>query len=69
MSQAGDPDGESLARTLADLVAAQTRLHGLDDDFYLQGYLAEGRYPIPARSGRRPTSSSDGSSCASWSSA
>ena len=33
-----------MGRTLADLASAQTRLQGLDDDFYLQGSLPEGRY-------------------------
>jgi hypothetical protein len=33
-----------LGSTLAELAAAQTRLQGLDDDFYLRGSLPEGRY-------------------------
>ncbi len=33
-----------MGRTLSDLGAAQSRLQGLDDDFYVRGVLAEGRY-------------------------
>ena len=33
-----------MARTLADLGSAQSRLQALDDDFYVRGVLAEGRY-------------------------
>jgi hypothetical protein len=44
LGQAGVPDHESLGRTLADLAAAQTRLQSLDDDYYVRGALAEGRY-------------------------
>ena len=44
LGQAGDPENESLGRTLAELAGAQTRLQGLDDDFYVRGSLPEGRY-------------------------
>ena len=33
-----------MGRTLADLGAAQSRLQGLDDEFYVRGVLGEGRY-------------------------
>jgi len=33
-----------MGRTLAELGEAQSRLQGLDDDFYVRGVLAEGRY-------------------------
>ena len=33
-----------MGRTLADFGAAQSRLHALDDDLYVRGVLAEGRY-------------------------
>ena len=43
-AQAGAADDGSLGRALADLAAAQGRLQALDDDFYVHGGLAEGRY-------------------------
>lgn len=44
LAGAGGTDEESLGRTLAELGAAQSRLQGLDDDFYVRGSLPEGRY-------------------------
>jgi len=44
LAQAGAQDDGSMGRTLADLGTAQTRLQALDDDFYVRGALAEGRY-------------------------
>jgi len=44
LSRAGACDDGTMGRTLADLGAAQTRLEGLDDDFYVRGVLAEGRH-------------------------
>ncbi len=45
LAEAGEPEGEeSLALMLAELASAQTRLQGLDDDFYVRGSLPEGRY-------------------------
>ena len=44
LAHAGARDDGTMGRTLADLGAAQIRLQGLDDDFYLRGVLAEGRY-------------------------
>ena len=44
LAQAGTGDDGGMGRTLADLGAAQSRLQGLDDDFYVRGVLAEGRY-------------------------
>jgi DNA invertase Pin-like site-specific DNA recombinase len=44
LAQARGGDDGSLGRTLADLGAAQSRLQALDDDFYVRGVLAEGRY-------------------------
>jgi hypothetical protein len=35
---------DGMGHALADLGAAQTRLQALDDDFYVRGVLAEGRY-------------------------
>ena len=43
-AHAGAADDGSLGRALADLAAAQGRLQALDDDFYVHGGLAEGRY-------------------------
>lgn len=40
----GDRDEASLARSLAELGSAQSRLQGLDDDFYVRGALPEARY-------------------------
>ena len=37
-------DDPSVGRVLSDLGAAQGRLQCLDDDFYVRGVLAEGRY-------------------------
>jgi hypothetical protein len=46
-STAGDAE---LAQALADLGSAQGRLHTLDDDYYVQGVLAESRYrPVKAK--------------------
>jgi hypothetical protein len=40
LAEAGETDGEeSLALMLAELASAQTRLQGLDDDFYVRGSL------------------------------
>jgi len=44
LAQAGAGDDRTVGGTLADLGAAQSRLQGLDDDFYVRGALAEGRY-------------------------
>ncbi len=33
-----------MGRTLSEPGAAQSRLQGLDDDFYVRGVVAEGRY-------------------------
>ncbi len=44
LGQADHPDNESLGRTLGNLATAQSRLHGLDDDFYVRGSPPEGRY-------------------------
>ncbi|MDQ3641713.1 MAG: recombinase family protein [Actinomycetota bacterium] len=44
LAQAGAGDDGAMGRTLADLGAAQRRLQALDDDFYVRGVLAEGRY-------------------------
>ena len=44
LAQAGAGDDGAMGRTLADLGAAQSRLQGLDDDYYVRGVLAEGRY-------------------------
>ena len=44
LAQAGAGDDATMGRTLSDLGAAQSRLQGLDDDFYVRGALAEGRY-------------------------
>ncbi|MGI8810834.1 MAG: hypothetical protein ACR2KK_23935 [Acidimicrobiales bacterium] len=44
LAQAGAGDDATMGRTLSDLGAAQSRLQGLDDDFYVRGVLAEGRY-------------------------
>jgi DNA invertase Pin-like site-specific DNA recombinase len=44
LGPAGETGDESLGSTLAELAATQTRLQGLDDDFYLRGSLPEGRY-------------------------
>jgi hypothetical protein len=44
VAQAGAGDDATMGRTLADLGAAQSRLQALDDDFYVRGVLAEGRY-------------------------
>ena len=44
LAQAGAGDDGTMGRTLADLGAAQSRLQALDDDFYVHGVLAEGRY-------------------------
>ena len=44
LAQAGAGDEGAMGRTLADLRAAQSRLRGLDDEFYVRGVLGEGRY-------------------------
>jgi site-specific DNA recombinase len=44
LAEAAETGGESLALMLAELASAQTRLQGLDDDFYVRGSLPEGRY-------------------------
>ncbi len=44
LAQAGAGNDATLGRTLAELGAAQRRLQALDDDFYVRGVLAEGRY-------------------------
>jgi hypothetical protein len=44
LAQAGTGDEGALGRRLADLGAAQSRLQGLDDEFYVRGVLGEGRY-------------------------
>jgi len=44
LAQAGAGDDGTMGGKLADLGAAQSRLQGLDDDFYVRGTLAEGRY-------------------------
>ncbi len=44
LAQTGTRDDRSLGRTLAELGSAQSRLQCLDDDFYVRGVLAEGRY-------------------------
>ncbi len=44
LAQAGAGDDGTMGGTLADLGSAQSRLQGLDDDFYVRGVLAEGRY-------------------------
>ncbi len=44
LAHAGAGDDGTMGRTLADLGAAQSRLQALDDDFYVRGVLAEGRY-------------------------
>lgn len=46
-----------MGRTLAYLGGAQSRLQALDDDFYVRGVLAEGRYRslrVKTRAGDRP---------------
>ena len=44
LAQAGAGDDGTRGRTLADLGAAQSRLQGLDDEFYVRGVLGERRY-------------------------
>jgi hypothetical protein len=44
LAQASALDDGTMGRTLANLGAAQSRLQALDDDFYVRGVLAEGRY-------------------------
>jgi hypothetical protein len=44
LAQAGAGDDGTMGRTLSDLGVAQSRLQALDDDFYVRGVLAEGRY-------------------------
>ena len=44
LAQAGAGDDGTMGRALSDLGAAQSRLQGLDDDFYVRGVLVEGRY-------------------------
>ena len=44
LAQAGAGDDGTMGATLADLGEAQSRLQALDDDFYVRGVLAEGRY-------------------------
>ena len=44
LAQAGAGDDGTMGRSLADLGEAQSRLQTLDDDFYVRGVLAEGRY-------------------------
>ncbi len=44
LAQTSTADDGTMGRTLADLGAAQSRLQALDDDFYVRGVLAEGRY-------------------------
>ena len=44
LAEAGAGDDGTIGRALSDLGAAQSRLQGLDDDFYVRGVLAEGRY-------------------------
>ena len=39
-------DGEEVGRTLAELAATESRLHVLDDDYYLRGTLPESRYRV-----------------------
>ncbi|MDQ6784937.1 MAG: recombinase family protein, partial [Actinomycetota bacterium] len=44
VAQAGAADDGTMGAKLADLGAAQTRLQGLDEDFYVRATLGEGRY-------------------------
>jgi len=44
LAHAGAADDGPMGATLAELGAAQSRLQGLDEDFYVRGALAEGRY-------------------------
>jgi hypothetical protein len=44
VAQSGRRDNGSLARALADLGSAQTRLQTLDDDYYVRGVLPMRRY-------------------------
>ena len=44
LAQASAGDEGTMGRALSNLGAAQSRLQALDDDFYVRGVLAEGRY-------------------------
>ena len=44
LAHSGRGDGEALGKALAELGSAQSRLQTLDDDHYVRGVLAAGRY-------------------------